>query len=184
MCREVRPRTGANPTAMPVPLDIDFIITNDLQFLEMWYLANQPVNAGSAVLSEAATRYRRAVLVPICGNAVQRHGTIGVEPDGFTFRICSVRFAARARLTKVTVTGWLPELHGGVVDITVAVASSQRTQPCQSGRLFTIEVPVDVPNESEGTLAITLSSSFRPCDVSESTDDRNLGCLIQAIEFT
>jgi hypothetical protein len=165
--------------------DQDFVIENRLQALEMWAQTGRAAGLDSAQIHRQAELYAAAVLVPVCGQAVQKLGTTGFEPDGFMLQSGAFQFAARKDLTQVTVTGWLPEGHGRAVTITLACAEHRVFKPCAAGAMFSIDMPLTIAGDTQHEFRIALSSSYQPAAVdSDSQDNRNLGCIIQSVEFS
>lgn len=165
--------------------DVDFVIENRLQTLEMWAQTGRAAGLDASQISRQAALYAAAVLVPVCGHAVQKLGTTGFEPDGFMLQSGAFQFAARRNLKQVTVTGWLPEGHAQPVTVTLACGEHRLSKSCATGAMFSIDMPLSIAADTQHEFRIALSSSYQPAAVSsESQDNRNLGCIIQSVEFT
>jgi hypothetical protein len=168
-----------------MPEDVEFIIENRLQALEMWGQIGRKAGLMAPEIKRQADLYAAAVLVPVCGNAVQKLGTAGFEPDGFMLQSGMFQFAARQDLKRVAVTGWLPEGHEGPVTITITCGERRQSQLCPAGTIFSIEMPLAIVRETQHECRIALSSSYQPAAVNrDSQDNRHLGCLIHAVEFS
>lgn len=168
-----------------MPEDVEFVIENRLQALEMWGQIGRKAGLTAAEITRQADLYAAAVLVPVCGNAVQKLGTSGFEPDGFMLQRGTFQFAARQDLKRVAVIGWLPEGHEGAVTITVTCGERRQSQTCAAGTMFFVEMPLEISRDTQHECRIALSSSYQPAAVnSDSQDNRHLGCLIHAVEFS
>lgn len=168
-----------------MPKDVDFVIENRLQTLEMWAQTGRAGGLDAPEIKRQAELYAAAVLVPVCGHAVQKLGTTGFEPDGFMLQSGAFQFAARKDLQWVAVSGWLPEGHARPVTITLACDEHRRSQPCAAGTMFSIDMPLNIAVDTQHEFRIALSSSYQPAAVnSDSQDNRHLGCLIHAVEFS
>ena len=168
-----------------MPKDVDFVIENRLQTLEMWAQTGRAAGLGASQIRRQADLYAAAVLVPICGLAVQRLGTTGFEPDGFMLQSGAFQFAARKDLKLVAVTGWLPEGHARPVTITLACGEHRVSKQCDAGAMFSIDMSLTIAADTQHEFRIALSSAYQPAAVNgKSQDKRNLGCTIQAVEFT
>jgi hypothetical protein len=165
--------------------DIDFTITDELQRLEMWSVVARRTGIEASAVMQTAQAYAAALLVPVCGNAVQRPGTFGFDTDGAMFQRGAFRFAARTDLEHVIVSGWLPTQHSDEVDVTVTCEDASISERVMPGSQFAIRLPLHVVAGSEHELEIELSASFQPSALpGGSNDTRRLGCIIQAVEFT
>lgn len=163
---------------------LDFTITDYVQRLSAWATIGARTGASNKAIAEMADAYRSAVLVPVCGKAVQKLGTTGFEPDGWMTQRGAFRFQARAALERAVISGWLPPHHSADVTIAVSYEGAAVEQAFVPGTLFRIDVPVIVSAETEGTVRIDLSSAFQPsASTGGSGDTRRLGCIVQSIEF-
>ncbi len=162
----------------------DFIVTQDVQ-----QLAAATAGAASQGLSRTDARtnaeeYERAVLVPMSGEAFQKFGSRGLEPDGFTRQRAAFRFGARQDLRVATMVGFIPEGFGGAVDVRVACNASSISTTCEAGAIFTCALPVAIERGSEHDFEIELSRTYRPSAVIEGNrDGRDLGCVIVSVDF-
>ncbi len=168
-----------------MPKDVDFVIEDRLQTLEMWAQAGRAAGLDASQIKRQAELYAAAVLVPVCGHAVQKLGTTGFEPDGFMLQSGAFQFAACKDLTRVAVTAWLPEGHARPVTITLACGEHRLSKTCAGGAMFSIDMPLNIAVDTQHEFRIALSSSYQPASVNgNSQDNRNLGCIIQSVEFT
>ena len=150
----------------------------------MWAAVGRKKGSTSEEIQRTAEQFSAAVLVPVCGDAVQKPGTFGFDPDGFMLQMGTFHFLARKDLDCATVTGWLPEYHGGDVEVTVGCESHSVKQSCPAGKQFSIELALELRKETEHDFRIALSSSYQPSALpGGSADSRNLGCIIHAVDF-
>jgi hypothetical protein len=167
------------------PDEFDFVVTDYIQRLEGWTTVSRVVDANARAAFAMAELYASAVFVPICGQAIQKRGTFGVDPDGFMMQKASFRFEARADVRRATIVGWLPEGHGKDVEVAVSCGDRSACNRFAANSMFVLSLDVEVGAGSEHELLIELSSSFQPSSQpGGSTDYRRLGCILQSIEFS
>lgn len=166
------------------PDEIDFVITDYVQRLELFSAVGRGANADVGAAVRMAERFAAAVLVPVCGKAVQRFGTQGFDPDGFMWQAGTFRFAAHGAIERALVVGWLPEQHGSAVEITASCAGFRASANYAAGTQFSLELPLELADGTEDDFRIELSSSFQPSSLSpNSPDNRHLGCIVQFVQF-
>ena len=160
-------------------------VTNFLQQVQLWAQVLSHEQKAPAALA-AAESYARAVLVPVCGKAVQRPGTSGFDPDGFMGQEGTFRVFARDAVSGLVLSGWLPAQHAQPVTIGLTCADSSFLpgMQVQPGAAFRCAFELTLPANAEAECRIRLSSSFQPSSIDPaSSDTRHLGCLIDAVEF-
>jgi hypothetical protein len=168
---------------MRIPSDL--VVTDALQRLQAWSdvasLADIPQRAVFAM----ARSFSAAVCVPVCGAAVQRLGSDGFEPDGFMLQRGSFRFATRAAVARARIELWLPAGHRDDVRVTVACGSAECTVAGIPNALLVLELSLALAEQSEHTMTIACSHALQPAAVFPgSPDDRRLGGIVNAVEFT
>lgn len=158
-------------------------VTNFLQRAELWAAVLSHAEKTPAALA-AAESYARAVLVPVCGKAVQRPGTVGFDPDGFMGQEGTFCVFTRDAVRAVVVSGWLPSQHAETVTMHLSCAGTTSAVDVHPGAAFRCTVAITLPPQSEAECHIRLSASFQPSSIdAASKDTRHLGCLIDAVEF-
>jgi hypothetical protein len=164
---------------------IDFIVTDYLQRLETFAVAGRVLGADARASLATAELYAAAVLVPVCGEAVQKNGTEGFDPDGFMLQHSQVAFLTLGDVERVTLIGWLPTQHVAPVEVRVGYQDARACSSAAPGNQFMVELAAAIPGGSEGRLSIELSSSFQPSNLpGGSADTRRLGCIMQSIRFS
>ena len=163
---------------------VDFAVTDYLQGLETWAVLASRSHSEIRDVMATAELFASAVLVPVCGNAVQKRGSLGFDPDGFMRQKGVFRFEPFADVEGATIVGWLPEQHGSAVAITAACQGHTATGHFEPGSLFTLALDVRLAADKEQLLEIALSSSFQPSTITAgSTDTRHLGCILLRVLF-
>lgn len=163
--------------------DVDFAVTDHLQTLETWAVLARQSHTQVRDVIATAQLFSSAVLVPVCGNAVQKRGTVGVDPDGFMRQKAAFRFEPFEDVRRVTIVGWLPEHHRDPVEITAVCGDRLVASRFKAGAQFTLELDVCLIAYAEQLMAIELSSSFQPSSTTGSTDSRHLGCILLRVIF-
>jgi hypothetical protein len=171
------------PQVMRVPPDL--VVTDALQRLQAWSDVASLAGIAQHAVFDMARTFSAAVSVPVCGSAVQRLGSDGFEPDGFMLQRGAFRFATRAAVTNARIEFWLPAGHRDDVRITVACGDAERTEPATPNALFVVDLPLALDPNTEHTLVIRCSHPFQPAAAGTgSPDDRRLGGIVNAVEFT
>lgn len=165
--------------------EVDFVVTDYVQAHEMWAVTARRTGVEIDAVIRTANLYSAAILVPVCGKAVQRTGTAGFDPDGFMAKSGSFRIKALEHLERAEVCGWLPEQHGAEVEVIFRSCGASVAGCAQPGEFFLLGLPLDVAAEAEAEVQIELSSSFQPSALpGGSSDTRHLGCLVQFVRFS
>lgn len=163
---------------------IDFVVTDYIQRRYVWAAIGTRRGATIEAIERMERVYTAAIMVPVCGKAIQKLGTVGFEPDGFMTQKGSFRFQAVAPLDHVVVSGWLPPQHPGEVTVTIACRDIVVSAPQAPGGMFVLDLPLDVAAGAEDEMRIELSSSFQPSALpGGSKDTRSLGCIFLSIDF-
>lgn len=164
--------------------DFDFVVTQDVQRIAAETVDGASQGRLRTDLRIRSEEYASAVLVPISGEALQKRGSRGLEPDGFTLQRAAFRFEARQDLRLATLEGYIPGGFGREVDVRIACNGSSILTTCAPDALFTCALPIQVAGGSEHDFEIELSRAYRPSEVVEgSLDGRDLGCVIVSVDF-
>jgi hypothetical protein len=161
--------------------EFDFVITDYVQRLETWATVARRVEGDASAALARAELYAAAVLVPVCGAAIQKRGSIGVDPGGFLMQKASFRFEARADVRRATITGWMPKEHSSAIELIATCEKWKVAQKCSAGAKFVLSLDLDVRAASEHEMRIELSSALDP---EVSGDKRRLGCVLLSVEFS
>lgn len=172
------------PSHESEPAAPDFFVVDFLQRVEAFRHVAQSAGADVRAAVRAAELYGAAVLVPVCGSAVQLHGTIGFDPDGFMLRRGSFRFRTIVAVESMTLQAWIPQQHGGEVEIRMRCGQHEAKTVALPGTMASLLLPVTLAQAAEGDVLIELSASFQPSQLEPGNPDtRHLGCIVQSVSF-